>query len=147
MSYTVSGRLVDKDKQPIEFGIVYTSDSSGKPIAGSKQYTTDDKGRWILNGVKDSDYITGTMVGFNKKIIPAKSIIPIPNPITGIVQRVFQITLPDDSALSNLNEISVTTKKVTIKPKNIGKYVMIGGASLLLITGIMFFVAKNKKLI
>jgi hypothetical protein len=146
MSYTVSGRLVDKDKQPIEFGVVYTSDSSGKPIAGSKNYTTDDKGRWVLNGVKDSDYITGTMVGFNKKTISAKSVIPIPNPITGIPQRMIQITLPDD-VQATLAEVPVTGKKVTIKPKNIGKYVMIGGASLLLITGIMFFVGKSKKLI
>lgn len=146
MSYTVSGRLVDKDKQPIEFGVVYTSDSSGKPIAGSKNYTTDDKGRWVLNGVKDSDYITGTMVGFNKKTISAKSVIPIPNMITGIPQRMIQITLADDSQ-ATLAEVPVISKKVTIKPKNIGKYIAIGGASLLLITGIMFFVGKSKKLI
>lgn len=146
MSYTVSGRLVDKDKQPIEFGVVYTSDSSGKPIAGSKNYTADDKGRWILNGVNDTDYITGTMVGFNKKTIPAKSIIPIPNPITGIYQRMIQITLPDDSQ-ATLAEVPVISKKVTIKPKNIGKYIMIGGVGLLLVTGIMFFVSKSKKII
>ncbi|MBK7362985.1 MAG: hypothetical protein IPJ01_11875 [Micavibrio sp.] len=146
MSYTVSGRLVDKDKQPIEFGIVYTSDSSGKPIAGSKNYTADDKGRWILNGVKDTDYITGTMVGFNKKTISAKSIVPIPNPITGISQRMIQITLPDD-AQATLSEIPVISKKVTTNPKNIGKYIAIGGAGLLLITGIMFFVSKSKKVI
>lgn len=146
MSYTVSGRLLDKDKQPIEFGIVYTSDSSGKPIAGSKNYTADDKGRWILKDVNDSDYITGSMVGYNKKTIPAKSIISIPNPITGMSQKLINITLPDDSQ-ATLAEVPVISKKVTIKPKNIGKYVIIGGASLLLITAVMFFVGKTKKLI
>jgi len=146
MAYTVSGRLLDKDRQPIEFGIVYTSDSSGKPIAGSRNYTADDKGRWVLNGVKDSDYITGTMVGYNKKTIPAKSIMNIPNVITGIPQRIINITLLDGEK-STLSEVPVLAKKTTTMPKNLGKYIMIGGAGLLLITGIMFFVGKSKKII
>jgi len=144
MGYTVTGQLADKSGQPLEFGVVYTSDSSGKPIASSKNTTTDDKGRWMLKDINDSDYITGTYVGYNKKTIPAKSIIPIN--IMGVTQRSIRITLPE-SVDSTLQEVVVESKKITIKPKNIGKYIMIGGGVFLLLTGIMLVVAKNKKLI
>ena len=144
MPYTVSGQLVDKDKKPVEFAIVYTSDSSGKPISGSKNATTDDKGRWVLNGVNDSDYITGSSVGFNKKIISAKSIVPVN--LGGIPVRTIQMTLPEDTK-TVLTEVPVESKKVTIKPNYTGRYIMIAGAGLLLLTGAMFIMAKNKKLI
>ena len=142
MGYTVIGRLIDKDKNPIEFAQVYTSDSNGKPIAGSKSAETDLQGRWRLNDVNDSDYITGTMVMFNKKTIPAKSIVAIPNPITGVSQRAINLTL-SDSVGSNIKEVVVKSTKVTVKPKNVGKYIMIGGVSLLLLTGIILLVKKK----
>ena len=142
MSYTVSGKLIDTDKQPIAFGLVYTSDSNGKPIVGSKSFTTDENGKWILNGVKDSDFITGRMVGYKQKTISAKSVVSIPNLVTGVQQKLINITLPETEK-STLSEVAIVTKKTTIKPKNIGKYVMIGGLGLLLITGIIL-IAKKK---
>ncbi len=144
MPYTVTGQLVDKDKQPIEFAIVYTSDANGKPITGSKNATTDDKGKWILNGVEDSDFITGSSVGYNKKIISAKSIVPVN--LMGTTIRTIQMTLPD-SVQNTLVEVPVVSNKVTIKPNNTGKYVMIASTGLLLLTATMFIIAKNKKLI
>ena len=146
MGYTVIGRLVDKDKNPIEFAQVYTSDANGKPIVGSKHSQTDEKGRWRLTDVNDNNYITGTFVGFNKKTIPAKSIIPIPNVITGIPERIIQITLNEDKALSELKEVVVKSTKVTKKPSNIGKYVVISSIGLLIIAGTLL-ILKNKKLI
>jgi hypothetical protein len=144
MAYSVSGQLVDKDGQPIGFALVYTSDSNGKPLSGSKNTTTDDKGRWVLTGVDDSDYITGSSVGYAKKTVSANSIIPIN--FGGNLIRTTKITLPDD-VKATLDEVPIKAKKITIKPNNVGKYVMIGSAGLLLVTGIMFIVAKSKKLI
>lgn len=149
MSYQVTGQLVDSEKKPIEFGVVYISDANGKPKVGGKNTQTDDKGKWSLLGVEDSDYITGSMVGFDKKTISAKSIVPItlnciksPCPVI----RSIQITL-SDSASAKLEEVKVENKKVTIKPNNLGKYIMIGGAGMLLLTGVMFIIGKSKKLI
>lgn len=149
MAYQVTGQLVDSEKKPIEFGLVYISDANGKPKAGGKNTQTDDKGKWSLLGVEDSDYITGSMVGLDKKTISAKSIVPITlNCITSPcpVIRSIQITL-NDSASAKLEEVKVENKKVTIKPNNLGKYIMIGGAGMLLLTGVMFIIGKSKKLI
>lgn len=144
MAYRVTGQLVDSEKKPIEFGIVYISDANGKPKVGGKNTQTDDKGKWSLSGVEDSDYITGSMVGFDKKTIPAKSIIPVN--IMGIPVRSIQMTL-SDSASAMLQPVTVENKKVIIKPNNLGKYIMIGGAGMLLLTGVMFIIGKSKKLI
>jgi hypothetical protein len=144
MAYQVTGQLVDSEKKPIEFGLVYISDANGKPKAGGKNTQTDDKGKWSLLGVEDSDYITGSMVGLNKKTIPAKSIIPIN--VMGVPVRSIQIILTD-SASAMLQPVTVENKKVTIKPNNLGKYIMIGGAGMLLLTGVMFIIGKSKKLI
>jgi hypothetical protein len=142
MSYTVTGRLIDKDKNPIEFAKVFTSDSNGKPIAGTKFTETDLQGRWKLDGIKDSDFITGQMVGFKKKTISAKSIITIPNFITGIPQRSINITL-DSSEQAALPEVAVEGKKITIKPSNIGKYIIFGSIGILAITGIILLIRKK----
>jgi hypothetical protein len=144
MRYQVTGRLVDSEKKPIEFGLVYISDASGKPKVGGKNTQTDDKGRWSLLGVEDSDYITGSMVGYDKKTISAKSIVPVN--VTGVPVRSIQITL-NDTASAKLEEVKVESKKVTIKPNNLGKYIMIGGAGMLLLTGALFIIGKSKKLI
>jgi hypothetical protein len=47
MSYSIQGKVIDADKNPIPFALVYTSDASGKPIT--------DKGFWKLNDLKDTD--------------------------------------------------------------------------------------------
>jgi hypothetical protein len=31
MSYSIQGKVIDTDKNPIPFALVYTSDASGKP--------------------------------------------------------------------------------------------------------------------
>lgn len=144
MAYQVTGQLVDSDNKPIEFGVVYISDANGKPKAGGKNAQTDDKGKWSLSGVEDSDYITASMVGLNKKTIPAKSIIPVN--VMGFPVRSIKISLTD-SASAMLQPVTVENKKVTIKPNNLGKYIMIGGAGLLLLTGVVFIIGKSKKLI
>lgn len=149
MAYQVTGKLVDSEKNPIEFGLVYISDANGKPKAGGKNTQTDDKGKWSLLGVVDSDYITGSMVGYDKKTVSAKSIVPIylnciqpPCPVI----RSIQITL-NDTASAKLEEVKIESKKVIVKPNNLGKYIMIGGAGMLLLTGVLFIIGKSKKLI
>jgi hypothetical protein len=149
MAYQVTGQLVDSEKKPIEFGLVYISDASGKPKSGGKNTQTDDKGKWSLLGVEDSDYITGSMVGYDKKTVSAKSIKPIylsciqaPCPVI----RSIQITL-NDTASAKLEEVKIESKKVVIKPNNLGKYIMIGGAGMLLLTGALFIIGKSKKII
>jgi hypothetical protein len=145
MAYSVIGRLLDKDKQPIAFAMVYTSDANGKPLPNPKNAQTDENGRWKLDGVNDSDFITGRMVGYNQKSISAKSIKTIQNPMTLMPQRAINITLPDD-VNAVIPEVQVTSTKITKKQKNTGKYVMISAIGLLAITGILLTL-KNKKII
>jgi hypothetical protein len=144
MAYQVTGKLVDSEKNPIEFGLVYISDASGKPKAGGKNTQTDDKGRWSLLGVIDSDYITASMVGYDKKTVSSKSIVPVN--VMGVPVRSIQITL-NDTASAKLEEVKIESKKVIVKPNNLGKYIMIGGAGMLLLTGVLFIIGKSKKLI
>jgi len=82
------------------------------------------------------------MVGFNRKTISAKSIIPIPNIITGIPQRSINITL-DSSEKAALPEVTVESKKITIKPSNIGKYIIFGSLAVVALTGIIFLIKKK----
>jgi hypothetical protein len=142
MSVLVSGQLVDGQNKPIEFAVVYTSDSSGKPLPNSKNAQTDDKGKWVLNGVGDNDYITARLVGFNQKTIPVKSIVPIM--ISGFPVRMTKITLSED-VKTILEEAPIFAKKVVYKEKKLGKYIAIASAGLLLIT--ITTLVLNKKLI
>lgn len=145
MAYIVLGRLVDGDNKPLEFATVYVSDASGKPKTGGSSTTTDDKGRWKLDKVSDNDYITATYVGFKKKTIPTKTIVPVPNVITGIPERMIQIKLTSD-VQTKLPDIVVSSTQVIKKEKKIGKYLIIGGISLAIIAS-AFIILKNKKLI
>lgn len=143
MAYSVSGQLVDGKGTPIEFAIVYTSDASGKPIVGSKNAQTDEKGKWVLSGVNDSDYITASIVGYNKKIIPAKSIVPVN--IMGLPMRAIQMKLTED-VKTILPEAEIASIKVPLqKEKKLGKYIAIASIGIILISATVLIL--NKKLI
>lgn len=143
MGYRVSGQLVDNLGNPIEFGTVYTSDSKGKPLPNAKTATTDDKGRWTLDGVNDSDYITGRMVGLIPKTFPAKSIVPVD--FSGAIVRAIKLTLNQDVKTS-IPEIKIEDKKVVYQEKKLGKYIMIGSAIVLGLTAIVFAI-KSKTIL
>lgn len=142
MAYTVLGRLVDDDNKPLEFATVYISDANGKPKANGGSTNTDEKGRWKLNKVSDNDYITSTYVGFKKKTISAKSIIPIPNIITGVPEKMIQIKLTSD-VQTKLPDINIESTKVTKSEQKIGKYIMYGGIGLAVLS--LGLIIINKK--
>lgn len=140
MGYTISGQLVDTSNKPIEFATIYTSDSSGKPLIGSKNTQSDEKGKWILNGVEDSNYITITMVGYNKNIFPAKSIVPIN--IMGVPVRTIKNTLKED-AQTILEETPIISKRVIKKEIKLGKYIAIVSLGVALISASILLLNKK----
>lgn len=143
MAYSVSGQLVDGKGTPIEFAIVYTSDASGKPIVGSKNAQTDEKGKWVLSGVNDADYITASIIGYNKKTVSAKSIVPVN--IMGVTMRAIQMKLTDD-VKTILPEAEIVSVKIPIqKEKKLGKYIAIVSIGIVLISATVLIL--NKKLI
>ena len=151
MAYTVFGKVVDGQNIPIPFALVFTSDASGKPLTPSKNTQTDDNGKWKLDGLNDTDYITIRMVGLKPQTFLAKTATSIPViGMSGVFQRVVATTLkPDESA--NLKEIEVVSPKYvppepTPKPKpNYLLYTLVGGLLLLVVAGTIYYVNKNKK--
>lgn len=143
MGYKVMGQLVDTSNKPIEFATIYTSDSSGKPLSGSKNTQSDEKGKWSLNGVEDSNYITITMVGYNKNIFPAKSVIPIDISGVGMPIRIIKKTLKED-AQTILADVPIVSKRVIKKEKKLGKYIAIVSLGVVLISASILLL--NKKL-
>jgi hypothetical protein len=132
--YTLVGKLVDNNNAPVEFGAVYTSDANGKPLPTTKNTQTDDQGRWKLNGINDTDFITARMVGFKQKTVPAKSAIILPSMISGILpSHNLVIKMTQDEA-ATLSEVPVEASSITTNSKNVGKYIAIGAASILAIT-------------
>lgn len=142
MGYSISGQLVDSSNKPIEFATIYTSDSSGKPLIGSKNTQSDEKGRWSLNGVEDSDYITITMVGYNKNIFPAKSVVPVDISGVGMPIRIIKKTLKED-VQTMLADVPIVSKRVIYKEKKTGKYIAIASLGLLLISASVILLNKN----
>jgi hypothetical protein len=108
--YTLIGKIVDTDNKPIEFGSIYTSDSKGNPTSRVKSTTSDDKGRWKLEGINDTDFITAQFVGFDKKTISAKSNIKVPIPFSNAFFRNLIIKLPLSKS-GNLSEVEVIAQK------------------------------------
>ena len=108
--YTLIGKIVDTDNKPIEFGSIYTSDSKGNPTSRVKSTTSDDKGRWKLEGINDTDFITAQFVGFDKKTISAKSNIKVPIPFSNAFSRNLIIKLPLSKS-GNLSEVEVIAQK------------------------------------
>lgn len=142
MGYSISGQLVDSSNKPIEFATIYTSDSSGKPLIGSKNTQSDEKGKWSLNGIEDSDYITATIVGYNKITFPAKSIVPIDLTGFGNPIRVVKKVLKED-VKTMLEETPIVSKRVIYKEKKTGKYIAIASLGLLLISASVILLNKN----
>lgn len=144
MAYTLIGKIIDTDNNPIEFGSIYTSDSKGNPTSTVKSTTADDKGRWKLEGINDTDFITGQFVGFDKKTVSAKSNVKIPIPFSNAFSRNLIIKLPlsKSGSLSEV-EVTVTEPKIaTKKPMALGKYVAIGAGVLVLI-GVIALISKK----
>ena len=110
MAYTLIGKIIDTDNSPIEFGSIYTSDSKGNPTSRVKSTTADDKGRWKLEGINDTDFITGQFVGFDKKTVSAKSNVKIPIPFSNAFSRNLIIKLPLSKS-GNLSEVEVIAQK------------------------------------
>lgn len=147
MAYTITGNVIDSDKQAIPFVLVYTSDKDGKPSITSKNTQTDDKGNWSLDNLSDNDFITIRGLGYKLKTFSAKSIIPVVFPmLIGSGQmRMVQSKLDNDIS-TNLAEIVVEAKKV-IKPSkkiNYGLYIFIGGLFLLATGVALNYMGKNK---
>jgi hypothetical protein len=144
MAYTLIGKIIDSENNPIEFGSIYTSDSKGNPTSRVKSTTADDKGRWKLEGINDTDFITGQFVGFDKKTVSAKSNVKIPIPFSNAFSRNLIIKLPlsKSGSLSEV-EVTVTEPKIaTKKPMALGKYVAIGSSVLVLI-GVIALISKK----
>lgn len=144
MAYTLIGKIIDTDNNPIEFGSIYTSDSKGNPLKSIKSTTADDKGRWKLEGINDTDFITGQFVGFDKKTVSAKSNVKIPIPFSNAFSRNLIIKLPLSKS-GSLSEVEVTViepKIATKKPMALGKYVAIGAGVLVLI-GVIALISKK----
>lgn len=158
MSYLIQGKVIDADKNPIPFALVYTSDASGKPVTPSKNTQTDDKGFWKLNDLKDTDLISVRNLGYKIKTFSAKSVPNFSLNEFMPPQRSVVTTLQPDEAL-NLQEVVVVADKVIPKkeeakkdvviPKkknNYGLYLLIAGiAGVLLITTALILNKKTTK--
>jgi hypothetical protein len=161
MSYSIQGKVIDADKNPIPFALVYTSDASGKPVTPSKNTQTDDKGFWKLNDLKDTDLISVRNLGYKIKTFSAKNVPNVSFNQFMPPQRSVVTTLQPDEAL-NLQEVVVVADKVipkkedkkedkkdVILPKkknNYGLYVLIAGiAGVLLITTVLILNKKTTK--
>lgn len=146
MAYTVFGKVVDGQNNPIPFALVFTSDASGKPLTPSKNTQTDDNGKWKLDGLNDADYVTIRMVGLKPQTFLAKTATSIPViGMAGLFQKVVSTTLkPDESAI--LKEIEVVSPKYVKPPSkpNYLMYVLVGGLLLLVVAGTMYYIDKNK---
>lgn len=157
MSYLIQGKVIDADKNPIPFALVYTSDASGKPVTPSKNTQTDDKGFWKLNDLKDTDLISVRNLGYKIKTFSAKNVPNVSFSQFMPPQRSVVTTLQPDESL-NLQEVVVVAdrvipkkeeaKKDVVIPKkknNYGLYVIAGIAGLLLITTALILNKKTTK--
>lgn len=148
------GQVLDKNKKPLSGATVYVSRSNGKP-KGANSATTDDKGRWFLDGVESSDSITARLVGFKQTTVPVKKATKIPNPVTGAKQDALVITMPD-AAAQKLPEVEVKpsapTTEQALAPveekkegmSNATKIALVAGGVILL-SGLVYFITRKKK--
>lgn len=151
MGYTVTGNVIDKDKQSVPFALVFKSDKNGVVITPSNNTTTDIDGNWKLDNLNDTDNITVRVVGLTPKTFTAKS-VPLKT-VGGVQKKVAQTTLMPSIGTS-LGEVEVFVPKETPKelpqtePKkpNYAIYVLIGGVALLLFGGAIALISKNKKI-
>ena len=138
MPYSIKGKVIDGDKNPIPFALVYTSDSKGKPVTPSKNTETDDKGFWKLDGINDTDFITVRNLGYKMKTFAAKDVPNVSlNEFMPAQRSVVTALQPDESL--NLAEVKIEAdrvfpKKEDVIPKkknNYGLYLLIAGVLLI----------------
>ena len=115
MSYSIQGKVIDTDKNPIPFAVVYTSDASGKAVTPSKNTQTDDKGFWKLNDLNDTDIITIRNVGYKMKTFSAKNVPNFSLNEFMPPQRSVVTTLPNDF---NTEEVQIVAEKVIPKKED-----------------------------
>jgi hypothetical protein len=148
MSYSIQGKVIDTDKNPIQFAVVYTSDASGKPVTPSKNTQTDDKGFWKLNDLNDTDIITIRNVGYKMKTFSAKNVPNVSLNEFMPTQRSVVTTLQYDV---NLEEVKIEAEKIPKKEdakkpkkkKNPYPLIIIGG--LFIIATAIILYKKTKK--
>jgi hypothetical protein len=112
---TVYGRVVDEDNKPIEFATVFLSDSNGKPIQPSKNTTTDSNGRFKLDNLNDTDYITMSYVGLSNKTVSVKDAINLPDAFGNAIPTILAKMVTDPAV--DLAEVTVTAPKINPTPK------------------------------
>lgn len=105
-------------KEPVPFALVYVSDSNGKP-KGNISTQTDANGRYTLNGVNPSGYVTASYTGYNKQPVAVKNVVSVPNIVTGIPTNLLAIKLTP-SLKSGLPEVTVTPQNTGTKISTIG---------------------------
>jgi hypothetical protein len=153
MSYSIQGKVIDTDKNPIPFALVYTSDASGKPVTPSKNTLTDDKGFWKLNDLNDTDFITIRNLGYKMKTFSAKNVPNVSLNEFMPPQRSVVTTLqPDDL---NLEEVKIEAEKIPKKedakkpkkkiPKKKNPYPLIIIGGLFIIATAIILYKKSKK--
>jgi hypothetical protein len=163
MAKKIYGFVKNEINQPVEFAVVYTSDKNGKPVGG-KSTQSDEKGRFSIDAINDSDFLTASMTGLKPSTVKASSAINVPSTI-GVMPTVLIKMNPSEFA--SLPEVKVTPKETTsnpTKPKQVAfakpneqqakeepkkemnkylKYSLIGGGILL---AIIITVAVAKKI-
>jgi hypothetical protein len=152
MSYSIQGKVIDTDKNPIPFALVYTSDASGKPVTPSKNTLTDDKGFWKLNDLNDTDVITIRNVGYKMQTFSAKNVPNVSLNEFMPPQRSVVTTLQYDL---NLEEVKIEADKIPKKedvkkpkkkiPKKKNPYPLIIIGGLFIIATAIILYKKSKK--
>ena len=112
----IFGFVKDENKKPLEFVTVFKSDANGKPI-GNLSTSTDEKGRWNLDGLTNSDYVTARIVGFEPTTLPITKVVQIPDELGGKMS-ILNIPLKQNLA-TTLQEFEVVAEKPKPKPTKI----------------------------
>ncbi len=145
MGYTVTGKVIDDKRDPVSFGIVFASDSTGKPKSPANTAETNIDGKWSLNNLTDNDFITIRMIGTKTKTFPAKSVIPVTLPGMPFPVRSIQTQLVPDTDATSLAEVEIVANKPPVKKKK--SYVVhyiIGGIAFAIILTASYLMGRQK---
>ena len=110
----VFGKVVDADGTPVEFATVFVSDSKGSPVTPNRNTSTDTKGSYKLEGVKESDFISVRYVGLNPITIAASKVIKVPLLMIGSATSyipTLNISMKQSDS-NTLGTVEVIAKKV-----------------------------------
>ncbi|WP_431157102.1 TonB-dependent receptor domain-containing protein [Winogradskyella poriferorum] len=103
-NYSISGRVVDKNNEPIELANILVNDLSGTFISGS---STDDKGDFVINNLNQNTYdLVISFIGFDdfkQRIV-----------LTGVLD-LKTIILKEST--QELQEVEIIAKKPTVLRK------------------------------